>query len=49
MKTDEITPLESLLTGDFRSIEPHMIALDKHLTLRKKYHCCSVFFGACLT
>ncbi|KAK1825802.1 putative glutamate--tRNA ligase, cytoplasmic [Podospora conica] len=34
MKADEITPLETLLTGDFRSIEPHMIALDKHLTLR---------------
>ena len=35
MKADEITPLETLLTGDFRTIEPHMIALDKHLTLRK--------------
>lgn len=43
MKTDEITPLETLLTGDFRSIEPHMIALDKHLTLRKKCQRCSFF------
>lgn len=34
MKLDELKPLEGVLAGDFRSIEPHLQALDKHLTLR---------------
>jgi len=34
MKPEELTPLETLLTGDFRSIEPSLQALDKHLVLR---------------
>lgn len=34
MKLDELKPLETLLTGDFRKIEPHLHALDKHLILR---------------
>ncbi|KAK0636143.1 tRNA synthetases class I, catalytic domain-containing protein [Bombardia bombarda] len=34
MKADELKPLDSLLAGDFRSIEPTLQALDKHLTLR---------------
>ncbi|KAL2269648.1 hypothetical protein VTJ83DRAFT_1832 [Remersonia thermophila] len=34
MKVDSIRPLETVLTGDFRSIEPHLQALDKHLILR---------------
>ncbi len=34
MKSDALAPLETLLSGDFRQIEPHLQALDKHLTLR---------------
>jgi len=34
MKPEELTPLEAQLTGDFRSIEPSLQALDKHLVLR---------------
>ncbi|KAL2197716.1 tRNA synthetases class I, catalytic domain-containing protein [Corynascus similis CBS 632.67] len=34
MKLDELKPLEALLTGDFRQIEPRLQALDKHLILR---------------
>jgi glutamyl-tRNA synthetase len=34
MRLDELHPLEALLVGDFRSIEPRLVALDKHLTLR---------------
>jgi len=34
MKSDDLPPLVTLLTGDFRQIEPHLQALDKHLTLR---------------
>jgi glutamyl-tRNA synthetase len=34
MKVDELKPLEALLVADFRSIEPRLQALDKHLTLR---------------
>jgi len=35
MKLDQLKPLQgSILAGDFRSIEPHLHALDKHLTLR---------------
>ncbi|KAK3328279.1 tRNA synthetases class I, catalytic domain-containing protein [Cercophora scortea] len=34
MLLDELKPVEALLTADFRSIEPRLQALDKHLTLR---------------
>ncbi|KAJ4388843.1 hypothetical protein N0V93_006304 [Gnomoniopsis smithogilvyi] len=34
MKTDELKDLAPTLDKDFRSIEPHLLALDKHLTLR---------------
>lgn len=34
MKLDQLKPLEALLVADFRSIEPRLQALDKHLTLR---------------
>jgi glutamyl-tRNA synthetase len=34
MKVDELKPLEALLTGDFRQIEPRLQELDKHLILR---------------
>lgn len=34
MKTDELKALVPTLDKDFRSIEPHLLALDKHLTLR---------------
>lgn len=35
MKVDEIKALEPALAGDFRTIEQHLQALDKHLTLSK--------------
>jgi glutamyl-tRNA synthetase len=34
MKTEELTTLAGSLAGDFRTIEPHLQALNKHLTLR---------------
>lgn len=34
MKTDELKAVVPTLDKDFRSIEPHLLALDKHLTLR---------------
>ncbi|KAJ9132948.1 Glutamyl-tRNA synthetase [Coniochaeta hoffmannii] len=34
MKLEELNPLEALLAADFRSIEPRLRDLDKHLTLR---------------
>lgn len=34
MKVEQIGSLPEKLSGDFRSIETHLIALDKHLTLR---------------
>lgn len=34
MKHDDLEALASKLSGDFRSIEPHLRDLDKHLTLR---------------
>jgi glutamyl-tRNA synthetase len=34
MKPDELRALAPSLAGDFKSIEPHLRALDKHLTLR---------------
>jgi len=34
MKTDQLTALAEQLSGDFKSVEPHLIALDEHLTLR---------------
>lgn len=34
MKHDELEALSTKLSGDFRSIEPHLRNLDKHLTLR---------------
>lgn len=34
MKLDELKSLEGPLAGDFRQIEPHLKALDKHLILR---------------
>lgn len=34
MKTDDLKALPAKLAGDFRSIEPSLAALDKHLTLR---------------
>ncbi|KAJ2997177.1 hypothetical protein NUW58_g737 [Xylaria curta] len=34
MKVDELVALSESLGGDFKSIEPHLIRLEKHLTLR---------------
>jgi len=34
MKADELTALAPVLDKDFKTIEPHLLALDKHLTLR---------------
>lgn len=34
MKTDELKALPAILAGDFKTIEPHLLALDKHLILR---------------
>jgi len=34
MKPDELQALYGALSGDFKSAEPHLLALDKHLTLR---------------
>ncbi|KAI1263699.1 tRNA synthetases class I, catalytic domain-containing protein [Xylariaceae sp. FL1019] len=34
MKVDEIVAISQFLGGDFKSIEPHLIRLEKHLTLR---------------
>jgi glutamyl-tRNA synthetase len=34
MKHDELETVASSLDGDFRSIEPHLRSIDKHLTLR---------------
>lgn len=34
MTPDELLALVPSLSGDFKSIEPHLRALDKHLTLR---------------
>lgn len=34
MQTDELKALAPALDKDFKSIEPHLLALDKHLTLR---------------
>lgn len=34
MKHDELETVASSLNGDFRSIEPHLHSVDKHLTLR---------------
>lgn len=34
MKHDDLESLSTKLAGDFRSIEPHLRDLDKHLTLR---------------
>ncbi|KAI3542733.1 glutamyl-tRNA synthetase [Colletotrichum filicis] len=34
MKAEELQTLHTALAGDFKSIEPHLRALDKHLTLR---------------
>ncbi|KAL0943258.1 glutamyl-tRNA synthetase [Colletotrichum truncatum] len=34
MKAEELQSLPTALSGDFKSIEPHFRALDKHLTLR---------------
>ncbi len=34
MKLDELQSLSGKLAGDFRSTEAHLLALDKHLTLR---------------
>lgn len=34
MTPDEIVALAPSLSGDFKSIDPHLRALDKHLTLR---------------
>lgn len=34
MKPEELKTAAGALSGDFRSIEPHLVALDKHLTLR---------------
>lgn len=34
MKTDELQTVAASLGGDFRSIEPHLRSVDKHLTLR---------------
>ncbi|KAF6808564.1 glutamyl-tRNA synthetase, partial [Colletotrichum musicola] len=34
MKAEELQSLPTALSGDFKSIEPHLRVLDKHLTLR---------------
>lgn len=34
MKADELKALAPVLDKDFKTIEPHLLALDKHLTLR---------------
>lgn len=34
MKTADLEALAGSLSGDFKSIEPHLAALDKHLLLR---------------
>lgn len=34
MTPEELQALPTVLAGDFRSIEPHLRSLDKHLTLR---------------
>ncbi|KAI5918825.1 glutamyl-tRNA synthetase [Camillea tinctor] len=34
MKADELVAISSSLGGDFKSIEPHLVRLEKHLTLR---------------
>lgn len=34
MKPDELAVLPGVLSKDFRTIEPHLLALDKHLILR---------------
>lgn len=34
MKADELKALPAVLDKDFKSIEPHLLALDKHLILR---------------
>ena len=34
MKVDELVAVSTSLGGDFKSIEPHLIRLEKHLTLR---------------
>ncbi|EGY23588.1 hypothetical protein VD0002_g1880 [Verticillium dahliae] len=34
MKPEEVQALPAALAGDFKSLEPHLRALDKHLTLR---------------
>ncbi|KAI1078655.1 glutamyl-tRNA synthetase [Whalleya microplaca] len=34
MKADELVAVSNSLGGDFKSIEPHLIRLEKHLTLR---------------
>ncbi|KAI1505812.1 glutamyl-tRNA synthetase [Biscogniauxia marginata] len=34
MKADELVAIANSLGGDFKSIEPHLIRLEKHLTLR---------------
>ncbi|KAK4646013.1 hypothetical protein QC761_206610 [Podospora bellae-mahoneyi] len=38
MKLEELHPIEALLTADFRSIEPRLQSLDKHLILRTYLH-----------
>jgi glutamyl-tRNA synthetase len=34
MKNEELQYLPDILSKDFRTIEPHLLALDKHLVLR---------------
>lgn len=34
MKAEDVKSLPAALAGDFKSIEPHLRDLDKHLTLR---------------
>ncbi|KAI1391712.1 glutamyl-tRNA synthetase [Hypoxylon trugodes] len=34
MKVDELVAVSTSLGGDFKSIEPHLVRLEKHLTLR---------------
>ncbi|EFX00299.1 glutamyl-tRNA synthetase [Grosmannia clavigera kw1407] len=34
MKAEDVSSLPEKLSGDFRTIEPYLVALDKHLTLR---------------
>ena len=34
MKADELKALPAILSGDFKTVEPHLHALDKHLILR---------------